>query len=139
MPKCHVATPNLKEKELVCSVNHRIGCEMNEVELKWMEGVKPPQSDAGGPTIDQLAVELKVEAHAWNTLGVFLQVPYWKLAAIKKEEQQHCIDCLIKALEYWQKNATRDRPFTWDTVVQALRFVDNNALADTLAAKYVSR
>ena len=112
---------------------------MNEFELKWMEGVKPPQSDAGGPTIDQLAVELKVEAHDWYSLGVFLQVPYWKLAAIKKEEQQHCIKCLIKVLEYSQKHATLANPFTWETVVQALRNIENNTLADQLAEKYISR
>ena len=139
MPKCHhVATINPVEKELVCSVNRQIGCEMNEVELKWMEVVKPPQSDTGSPTIKQLAVELKVEADEWYTLGTLLEVPSWKLAAIKREEHS-CIECLIKALEYWQKNATLASPFTWETVVQALRDNGNNTLADQLAVKYVSR
>ena len=141
MPKYHIATPDLVEKELVCFEDpdpQVASCEMNEFELKWMEGVKPPQSDAGGPTIDQLVVELKVEAHDWNTLGVFLQVPYWKLAAIEKEEHS-CIDCLIKVVVYWQKNATLANPFTWETIVQALRKIENNALADTIAARYVNR
>ena len=111
---------------------------MNEVELKWMAGVKPLQSDADGPTIKQLAVELKVEADKWYTLGTVLEVPSWKLAAIKKEEDS-CIEWLIKALEYWQKNATLANPFTWETVVQALRDIGNKTLADQLAAKYVSR
>ena len=141
MPKCHVATPNLAEKELVCFEDpdpQVASCEMNEVELKWMEEVKPPQSDAGGPTIKQLAVELKVEADKWYTLGIYLEVPTWKLAAIRKEEHSACIEYLIKALVYWQKNATLANPFTWETIVQALRNIDNNTLADTLAEKYIS-
>ena len=111
MPKCHIATPNLVEKELVCFEDpdpQVAGCKMNEVELTWMEGVKPPQSDTGSPTIKQLTVELKVEADEWYTLGTLLEVPSWKLAAIKREEHS-CIECLIKALEYWQKNATLAR------------------------------
>ena len=141
MPKCHIATPNLLEKELVCfkDPDPRVaGCKMNEVELKWMEGVKPPQSDTASPTIKQLAVELKVEADKWYTLGTLLEVQSWKLAAIAKEEHS-CIDRLIKVLEYWQKNSTLANPFTWETVIQALRDIGNNALADQLAVKYVSR
>ena len=141
MRKYHIATPNLVEKELVCfqDPNPQVAsCRMNEFELKWMEGVKPPQSDAVGPTIKQLAVELKVEADNWYTLGMYLEVPTWKLAAIRKEEHSACIEYLIKALVYWQKNATLANPFTWDTIVQALRNVDNNMLADTLAEKYIS-
>ena len=102
-----------------------------------MEGVKPPQSDARSPTISQLSEELKFEAHNWYSLGTFLGVRQDQLAAIDVEEQSVRVR-LIKSLVYWQKNGTLAKPFTWETVVQALRFVDNNMLADQLVAKYIS-
>ena len=49
--KDHIATVNLDERELICSIDPLFTCDMNEIELKWMEEVKPPQSDAGSPTI----------------------------------------------------------------------------------------
>ena len=102
-----------------------------------MERVKPPQSDAS-LTIYQLADELKVEACNWNLLGTFLGVRQDQLDVIAEEERSVRFR-LIKVLDYWQKNATLAKPFTWETVVQALRYVENNRLADEIAEKYVSR
>ena len=103
-----------------------------------MEGVKPPQSDARSPTISQLSEELKFEAHNWYSLGTFLGVRQDQLAGIAEEEQSVRVR-LIKSMVYWEKNATLAKPFTWETIVKALRYVDNNTLADKVAAKYVSR
>ena len=133
--KDHIATVNLDERELICSIDPLVTCNMNEIELKWMEEVKPPQSDAGSPTISQLVVELKEETARWYELAVHMKIPEWKLAVIQKEERS-LKDCLIKALQYWQKNANPSHnPFTWDTVIQALRHIENNALADAIAEK----
>ncbi len=132
--KCHaVAYPELGEKELICSIDPLATCKMNEVELKWMEGPTSPQSDAGSPTISQLAVELKEEAHNWKSLGTFLGVRQDQLAVIAEEEQSVRVR-LTKCLVYWQNNATLAKPFKWETIVKALRFVDNNTLADEIAA-----
>ena len=133
--KDHIATVNLDERELRCSIDPLVTCNMNEIELKWMEEVKPPRSDAGSPTISQLVVELKEETARWYELAVHMRIPLWKLAVIKRDEQSS-EDCLIKALEYWQKNADPSRnPFTWDTVIQALKKMKNNRLADAIAKK----
>ena len=108
---------------------------MNEIELKWMEEVKPPQSVPGSPIMSQLLVELKEETARWYELAAHMKIPVWKLAVIKGEERSF-EKCLIKALEYWQKNANPSRnPFTWDAVIQALRDIDNNRLADAIAKK----
>ncbi len=136
-PKCHVAYPELREKELICSIDPLAICKMNEVELKWMEGVTPPQSDARSPTISQLADELKVEAHNWKLLGTFLGLRHDQLAVIAEEEQLLRVR-LIKVLVSWQNNATFAKPFKWKTVVKALRCIDNNVLADRIATKYIS-
>ena len=138
IPKCHVAYPELREKELICSIDPLATCKMNEVELKWMEGVTSPQSDADGPTFSQLSDELKFEAHNWYSLGTFLGVRQDQLDAIAEEERSVRVR-LIKSLVYWEKNATHSKPFKWETVVQALRNVENNTLADQLVAKYISR
>ena len=131
----HISTPNLKEEELVCSVDPQSGCNMNEIELKWLGKVKPPQADAGSPTISQLLVELKEETARWYELAVHMKIPEWKLAIIKGEEHS-LTERLIKALEYWQKNADpSNNPFTWDTVIQALKKMKNNTLADAIAEK----
>ena len=111
---------------------------MNEIELKWMEEVKPPQSDpAGSPIMSQLAKELKEVADEWERIGTVLEVPQWKLAAIAKEQHHRCMDCLINTLGYWQKNATLVNPFSWETAIQALKDIDNDVLAENLAKKYL--
>ena len=81
-------------------------------------------------------MELKEETARWYELAVHMRIPEWKIDVIQREERS-LKDCLIKALEYWQKNANPSRnPFTWDTVIQALRHINNNTLADNLAIKY---
>ncbi len=103
-----------------------------------MEGLTSPQSDAGSPTISQLGDELKVEAHNWKLLGTFLGLRQDQLEVIAEEEQSVRVR-LIKSLVYWERNATTAKPFKWETIVKALRSVDNNTLADKVAEKYVSR
>ena len=112
---------------------------MNEIESKWLEPVQPPpQSAATDPTIPQLTTELNEEQAKWHTIGIFLYVPSWKLAAIEQEERSS-VDRLIKALVYWHKNAKPDvNPFIWDTIVKVIRQIENNGLADKLEAKYLS-
>ena len=135
----HVATPMLVGKKLKCTVDPITAYEMNEIESKWLEPVQsPPQSAATDPTIPQLTTELNEEQAKWHTIGIFLCVPSWKLAAIEQEERSSVVR-LIKALEYWQKNGEPDiNPFNWDTIVKVLRQIENNRLADKLKAKYLN-
>ncbi len=111
---------------------------MNEIESKWLEPVQPPLlSAATGPTIPELINEFKVEQTNWHAIGIFLHIPPWKLSAIEIEEGS-LMDRLTSALVYWQKNSKPDvNPFDWKTVVEVLRRIGSNRLADTLTVKYL--
>ena len=133
----HIAKPAIKDKELLCSIDAVAVCEMGEIVCKWLEDVAPP-SNPNSLSIAQLSLELKSECANWYEIGLCLNVPEWKLAAIKKEESE-CLERLTKSLVYWQKNGNvnDDNPFSWETVVKCLREIDSNTLADQIQKKYL--
>ena len=138
IPPNHVAVP-VANNELECTIDTTAVYEMNDIEKKWLEQVAPPPSTPNSPSIDQLVDELKVESNRWYEIGVHLLVPLWKLATIEKEEKT-CLEQLIKAIEYWQKNGNLKvgNPFSWKTVVEVLRKINNNNLAEIIEAKYLN-
>ena len=139
IPPNHVAVP-VANNELECTIDSTAVYEMNDIEKKWLEPVAPPPpSTPNSPSIDQLVDELKVESNMWPLIGLHLLVPPWKLATIERDEKT-CLEQLFKALEYWQKNGNlkTGNPFSWKTVVEVLRKIDSNNLAEELEAKYLS-
>ena len=139
IPPNHVAVP-VANNELECTIDSTAVYEMNDIEKKWSEPVAPPPSSTpNSPSFDQLVDELKVESTRWYEIGVHLLVPLWKLNTIGKEEKT-CLEQLIKALEYWQKNGNlkMGNPFSWKTVVKVLRKIKNNDLAEMIEAKYLN-
>ena len=139
IPPNHVAVP-VANNELECTIDSTAVYEMNDIEKKWLEPVAPPPSSTpNSPSIDQLVDELKVESNRWYEIGLHLLVPLWKLATIEKEEKT-CLEQLIKALEYWQKNGNlkTGNLFSWKTVVEVLRKIENNHLAEMIEAKYLN-
>ena len=139
IPPNHVAKP-VANNELECTIDSTAVYEMNDIENKWLKKVAPPPpSTPNSPSIYQLVDELKVECYRWYEIGLHLQVPQWKLAIIEKDEKT-CSEQLIKALEYWQKNGNLEagNPFSWKTVVEVLRKIENNNLAEELKAKYLN-
>ena len=135
----HVAVP-VANNELECTIDSTAVYEMNDIEKKWLEPVAPPPpSTPNSPSIDQLVDELKVESYKWFEIGVHLLVPLWKLRTIEREVKT-CLEQLIKALEYWQKNGNpkTGNPFSWKTVVEVLRKIKNNDLAEMIEAKYLN-
>ncbi len=122
---------------LQCTVDPLTVYNMNEIESKWLEPVQPPpQTAATGPTISELIIELVVEQANWHAIGIFLCIPPWKLSAIEIDERSS-LDRLTSSLVYWQKNSKPDvNPFEWKTVVEVLRWIGNNRLADSLTATY---
>ena len=130
----------MANNELECTVDSTAVYEMNDIEKKWLEPVAPPPpSTPNTPSFFQLVDELKVECYRWYEIGLHFQVPQWKLATIEKDEKT-CSEQLIKALEYWQKNGNLEagNPFSWNTVVEVLRKIKNNNLAEELKAKYLN-
>ena len=139
IPPNHVAVP-VANNELECTIDPTAVYEMNDIEKKWLEQVAPPPSSTpNSPSFDQLVDELKVESYRWYEIGIHLLIPLWKLATIEKEEKT-CLEQLIKALEYWQKNGNlkAGNPFLWKTVVEVLRKINNNNLAEIIEAKYMN-
>ena len=129
----------MAKNELECTIDSTAVYEMNDIEKKWLEPVAPPPSTPNSPSIDQLLDELEVESSRWYAIGVHLLVPLWKLDTIEKEKKT-CLEQLIKALEYWQKNGNLEagNPFSWKTVVKVLRKIKNNNLAEMIEAKYLN-
>ena len=139
IPPNHVAKP-VANNELECTIDSTAVYEMNDIEKKWLEPVAlPPPSTPNSPSFDQLVDELKVESYRWYEIGLHLLVPLWKLATIEREEKT-CLEQLIKALEYWQKNGNLKvgNPFSWETVVEVLCKIKNNNQAEMIEAKYLN-
>ena len=67
----------------------------------------------------------------WYTLGVYLGLHPWSLAAIK-EQCATIEECRTQMLLQWQNNVTP----TWSAVVKALVEIGQDRLASDLAAKY---
>ena len=129
----------IKEEKLICSIDYTAVYEMNDVESQWLKPLTPPSTvDDITPTISELVKELKVEVSRWFTIGMFLQVPEWKLSAIKADEHGDSMDCLVKMLVFWQKNAGRNNRFMWETVIEAVRHIDNKTLAEKLEKTHLN-
>ena len=136
----HIATPDLEEKELVCSMDPINGCKMNDIESKWLESLPLPPSESDSPTMDQLMTELVEVSASWELVGIQLLVPDWKLGIVERENRGQCKECLMKVLEYWRKHAGPKNPFSWETIVTILksRSIGNIRLAEDIEQKYTS-
>ena len=84
-----------------------------------------------------LTGELKSVQNRWFELGIRLDVQYSVLKAIKKNENADTTAGLqmIHMLQHWlQSNPS----CSWSAVIEGLREIDENALAETLASNYGS-
>ena len=85
-----------------------------------------PKHDKAGilqkpPEFYQLVkkVEPKVKAK-WIMLGCELHMDMDKLNAIQKDNPE-CLHCLMNMLHQWKNNADPRVPYTWATIIDALR------------------
>ncbi len=85
------------------------------------------------PTVAQFAYALSTEPH-WFNLGIFLQVP---TAELKKLELQYSSmgfqRCLI---ELYNSLESLNKVPTWECLSQALKMIDNVALANEIYTNY---
>ena len=71
----------------------------------------------------------------WKRIGIQLNIPYNKLTSIEQENHGRISDCFTAMLNYWHDNT--EPPFTWKTIINVLREVDNKRLAAELSEKYL--
>ena len=54
----------------------------------------------------------------WWVLGLELNIPYHQLQSIERDERYPDL-CFLEVFNIWERNS--DSPFTWATIVEALR------------------
>ena len=54
----------------------------------------------------------------WRVLGLELNIPYHQLLSIERDERYPDL-CFVEVFNIWKRNS--DPPFTWATIVEALR------------------
>lgn len=85
---------------------------------------------ASPPTLASLCKELGGVAGKWFLIGLHSGVPYEKLQEFKKEEYP-----LAAVFNYCLRGNVKD-PLTWTSIVDTLKSVDENGLAEQLNKKY---
>ena len=71
----------------------------------------------------------------WKRIGIQLDITQTKLNSIEMENPHSISDRFLAMLSCWHDNATP--PFTWKTIIDVLRDVDNKRLAAELSEKYL--
>ena len=74
--------------------------------------------------------ELSVVLYKWFQIGVKLGVPYHKLKEFEEEK-----DPLAAIIDYGLKGNIEGSPFSWKSIVEALKEIDNS-LARRIENKY---
>lgn len=73
---------------------------------------------------------LKGAADQWNQIGIQLHVPKTNLNSIRKDTGLSDPDKLGEVIDYWLNNS--DKTPSWETLYDALEFVDQKELAQSL-------
>ena len=79
----------------------------------------------------EICFELNQAAHTWFKIGIQLGVPRHKLKEFEKDS-----DPLSAVVDYWLKGNVKDVPVSWKPIVEALEYVGEMSLADTIRMKY---
>ena len=70
----------------------------------------------------------------WKNLGFKLHLSVNSLYVIERKHRGDTHMCLVEMLALWLRS-TVDPPPSWNTVIDAIRFLGNQTLADELTAK----
>ena len=65
----------------------------------------------------------------WYQLGILLQIKTTMLDAFEKEVKDQVRLCIM-VFQQWEKE--EKVPFTWETIITALRILDENKIANEL-------
>ena len=74
-------------------------------------------------------------ADKWRTIGLYLDIPFGKLAYIAAKFQHDPQICLVEMLETWLERV--DPPATWATIIEAVELIGEEQLAKELREKYI--
>ena len=91
-------------------------------------------SVAASLDVKLLSRELKSVQSRWFELGIRLDVPDSVLNEIKNEHRTAGLQ-MIHMLRHWLKS---NPSCSWDTIIEGLREIDENVLAETLASTHGS-
>ena len=90
-------------------------------------------TDEETPTIGQFAEEL-VREPKWYTLGIILDLPTYELDTIS---QNHGSDVMRCYIEMYKQLENEGKRLTWKSVVDALRKMNSNSLAENISFNHV--
>ena len=133
--KSHVAIVDEKG-ELTCSIRPRVVFYApSEDESLWL-GPYPASSNE--LTTIQLFEELIETSHKWFEIGIYLEVPNFRLQYFRT---RNCdvIQQLYDVLDFWKNNPKPTKPYTWQTIVSCLRsrIVSDERLASEIEQRYI--
>ena len=93
-----------------------------------------PSTVPATPTLKDLSNELDSVVN-WHSLGVKLGVEDHELTTIERDFRGDSVSCKHKMLSRWLRNAKHP---TWQAVVDALRRMEEHAVASKISEKYCS-
>ena len=132
--KPHIATIG-REGEVICSICPRtVWYSPSEAESLWLA---PYPASSSELTTSQLAEELTETSHKWFEIGIYLEVPNYRLQSIQTCNNN--IQRLYAVLDFWKNNPKPTKPYTWKTIVSCLRsrIVSNERLASEIEQRYL--
>lgn len=86
------------------------------------------------PELKDLFTELYSKANKWEDIGIMLKIEDSILSRIKIDHNNDCTGCLREMLRAWLKSV--DPQPSWSSVIECLRCVEENPLAEKLQSKY---
>ena len=133
--KSHVAIVDEKG-ELTCSICPRaVWYSPSEAESLWLG---PYPASSSELTTIQLLNELIETSHKWLEIGIYLEVPNYRLQSIRTHNND-VVQRLYDVLDFWKNNPKPTKPYTWQTIVSSLRscIVSNESLASEIEQRYL--
>ena len=100
----------------------------------WLRSLPIAPAVPATPTLKELTNALKSVSN-WKLLGVNLDLSGSELATIERDYHGDNTRCKTEMLSRWLENTTCP---SWEAVVQALRLMEVNAVANTIQRKYVT-
>ena len=133
--KSHVAFVD-EEGELACSIRPLdVFYAPSEAESLWLA---PYPASSSEPTTKKLMEVLTEMSHKWKEIGIYLEVPDYRLQSIQTRNN-NVVQRLHSVLDFWRNSPKPEVPYTWQTIVSALRYppVSNERLASKIEQRYL--
>ena len=114
---------------------HTVWYSPREAESVWLA---PYPSSSSELTTTQLMEELTEISHKWFEIGIYLEVPNYRLQSIRSCNDD-VIQRLYAVLDFWKNNPKPTKPYTWQTIVSSLRsrIVSDENLASKIKQQYL--